>query len=165
MTEKIYANIKDILLDKCSSLYYNKNKEKTIKYQHMCCITNTRGDIISYGYNAYNSKSDVTEHAEANALRKFSHKFNIEKTNKKSKINLIIVRLNGYNSKPCSRCINNMLNMSDKITIKYIFYTHEDEKHNNGLRCNKFRDLVDDSNKHICSFDRNKQRNINNNKS
>ena len=158
MSDQIYVKIKDLLLNKCKTLY---SSNKTIKYQHMCCITNIKGDILSYGYNVYSSKSRITEHAESNAMRKFSHKFTMDKTNKKIKINFIIVRLNEYNSKPCIRCINNMINMSHKISIKYIFYTHEDEKLNNGLKCDKLRDLINDTNKHICSFDRNKQRNIN----
>ncbi len=157
MSKNAYSNIKTILFEKCNSLYFNKNKEQSIKYQHMCCITNISGNIITYGYNVYNSKNNITEHAEANALRKLSYKFSIDKTNKKIKINLFIIRLNGYNSKPCIRCINNMINMSDKISIKYIFYTHQDEENNNGLRCNKLKDLINDSDKHICSFDRNKK--------
>lgn len=122
-----------------------------LKFNHMCVITTKKGVPLSYGHNDYDYKTETTEHAEEMAIRKLIEKINSSNNNKKNVCNLIVVRTNGHNSKPCSKCIELIKKYSHIITIKNIYYTHEDECC--GMRKIKFKDLIEEP-KHISSYQR-----------
>ncbi len=121
------------------------------KSNHMCAILKG-GTPISYGANVYNIDDKTTEHAEAQALRKFYERIGKRLNAKKKTIDIFVVRTNGGNSKPCVRCINAMKYYSQFFSIRHVYYTHPDEP--NGIRCVKFSQLSSEE-PHICAFDRN----------
>ena len=123
----------------------------TINSNHMCAILDTCGNPLIYGTNVFNTKTPTTEHAEAQALRKMLEKYSYEK--RKFKVDILVIRTNGNNSKPCARCINEMERLRGRLQIRNVYYTHEDEKY--GIRCVKFCKLVDEPDKHYSSYDRN----------
>lgn len=153
MATQHIIKLKDILIQKRKEQIMNcLDTVSTNNHHHMCCILNKSGDILVYGYNIYNIKTPTTEHAEAQAFRKLSQKIGYDKSAKKIKVDVLVVRVNGSNSKPCARCIDKMNEMSSLFSIKNIYYTHKDSE--NGLKCEKFIDLLNDPDKHISSYDR-----------
>jgi len=121
---------------------------------HMCAILDQSGAPISYGTNVFNIKTPTTEHAEAQALRKLMER--LGRTTKKLKIDILVVRTNGHNSKPCDRCIRRMEELQARFTIRHIYFTHEDES--DGIRCVKFCKLAQEPERHYSSYDRNLRR-------
>jgi len=145
--------LKDTLIQKRKKQIINCTEHvSSNNHHHMCCILNKAGEILSYGYNIYNIKTPTTEHAEAQAFRKLAHKLGAPTSTKKIKVDVLVVRVNGSNSKPCARCIEKMQEMSSIFSIKNIYYTMKDVQ--DGLKCEKFSDLLNDPNKHISSYDR-----------
>ena len=153
MANKHIIKLKDYLIQKRKEQIMNCSEfVSTNNHHHMCCILNKAGEVLSYGYNIYNIKTPTTEHAEAQAFRKLAHKLGAPTTTKKIKVDVLVVRVNGSNSKPCARCIEKMQEMSSIFSIKNIYYTLKDAE--DGLKCEKFSDLLNDPNKHISSYDR-----------
>jgi cytidine deaminase len=123
-----------------------------LKFNHMCVIITKKGTPLSYGYNDYNFATQTSEHAEEMAIRKLLEKknmLNIELS--KKKLYLLVVRTNGYNSKPCSRCVALINKYAGLINLKDIFYSHEEE--DDGIRKERFRDLLHGE-QHMCSYSR-----------
>jgi hypothetical protein len=109
--------------------------------------------VLSYGINSYDNTRGVgTMHAEANAI------LNLQKIyrNKKhlSKINILVIRISPTgklgNSKPCIKCIIDMINIPQKkgYIIKNILYSNE-----NGLIESTTLDrIIGEKNFHISRF-------------
>ena len=153
MANKHIIKLKNHLIQKRKEQIMNCNKcVSSNNHHHMCCIINKAGEVLSYGYNIYNIKTPTTEHAEAQAFRKLAHKLGSPTSTKKIKVDVLVVRVNGSNSKPCARCIEKMQEMSSIFSIKNIYYTLKETE--DGLKCEKFSDLLNDPNKHISSYDR-----------
>ena len=143
------------LIKKREACYNASGFTSLNKSNHTCAILKD-GMPISYGVNVYNINGMSTEHAEEQALRKLIEKNGKKKSLKKPTIDFLIIRTNGGNSKPCNRCINNMIKYTDRFNIRYIYYSDPDEI--DGFRCVKFSKLITEE-RHICSYDRNFRRN------
>jgi cytidine deaminase len=150
----IIYKVRDELIKKRREQIQASNYQTTMNSNHMCAILDQSGIPISYGTNVFNIKTPTTEHAEAQALRKLLER--LGRTTKKLKIDILVVRTNGHNSKPCDRCIKRMEELKSRFVIKNIYYTHEDES--DGIRCVKFCNLINDPNRHYSSYDRNVRR-------
>ena len=123
---------------------------KDLKFNHMCMIITKKGVPLSYGYNVYDMKNQISEHAEEMALRiLLENKDRIYV--KRKPLYLIVVRTNGYNSKPCSKCLELIEKYSHLINIKHICYSHEEEI--DGIKKDRVKDLILGE-KHISSYDR-----------
>lgn len=146
----------DKLIKKREACYNASGFTSITSSNHACTILKDGVPIIQ-GMNVYNLNGVSTEHAEAQALRKYAEKIGKRTTVKKQTIDLLIVRTNGGNSKPCDRCINDMLSYSSYFNIRNIYYTHHDEP--SGIRCVKFSKLITEE-RHYCSYDRNLRRNM-----
>ena len=146
--------MRDELIKKRREQIQSSNYKSAINSNHMCAILDQSGFPISYGTNVYNTKTPTTEHAEAQALRKLLER--LGRTTKKIKINILVVRTNGNNSKPCVKCIQRMEELRARFIIKNIYYTHQDE--DDGIRCVKFCNLINDAERHYSSYDRNVRR-------
>ena len=146
--------IRDELIRKRSEQIQASNYKTTFNANHMCAILDHSGVPISFGTNVHNIKAQTTEHAEAQAFRKLLER--LGRTNKKLKIDILVVRTNGHNSKPCDRCIKRMEELKSRFVIKNIYFTHEDEP--DGIRCVKFCKLIKDPERHYSSYDRNVRR-------
>ena len=112
---------------------------KDTKFKHMCVIVTKKGEPLSYGYNVYDTKNEITEHAEEMALRILIE--NKERVyNKRKPLYLIVARTNGCNSKPCARCLELIEKNLHIINIRQIYYTHEDEE--DGIKMDKLKTLI-----------------------
>ena len=149
-------NIRDNLVKKRTEQIQSSGYYSTIKCYHMCALLDCDGNPIIYGTNIYNVKTPTTEHAEAQALRRLLEKYCKDNAKKKFKIDLLVIRTNGHNSKPCDSCIRMMQDVSGRINIRNVYYSHENE--DNGLRSVKFNKLVNEPDRHISSYDRNFRR-------
>ena len=149
-------NIRDILVEKRTQQIQSSGYYSTMKCYHMCALLDLDGNPIIYGTNIYNVKTPTTEHAEAQALRRLLEKYCKDNAKKKFKVDLLVIRTNGHNSKPCDRCIRMMQDVSGRVNIRNVYYSHENEE--NGLRSVKFNKLVNEPDRHISSYDRNVRR-------
>ena len=141
----------DLMIDKRTA---QTSANSTIdKYRHMCVIFNSNGAVLSTGYNIFKTNTYNTEHAEAMALRKLASKFS--KSKRRITINILVVRTNGGNSKPCCNCLDKMLYYSSKFTIKWIYYSHDQVV--DGIIRQRFNVMLNDPNKHMSSYYRHKK--------
>jgi len=123
---------------------------KDLKFNHMCVIVTKRGEPLSYGYNIYDVKNQITEHAEEMALRILLE--NKERLYSKRKpLYLIVTRTNGCNSKPCSKCLEMIEKHLHTIDIRQVCYSHEEEL--DGIKTDKIKNLIGGE-KHISSYTR-----------
>jgi cytidine deaminase len=150
-----YARLVQTLIDKRKAHYNASGYTSLTNSNHMCAILKD-GQPISYGTNVYAVNDINTEHAEAQALRKLYERIGKCINAKRIQIDILIIRTNGGNSKPCARCINTMMKYTRIFSIQYIYYTLPDEP--DGIRRVKFSKLINED-RHECSFDRNLRRN------
>jgi cytidine deaminase len=116
-------------------------------YQHVAMIfeKNNIFNPLSYGTNYYTCSNENTIHAEHDALLRLKE----NKKNKK-KINIIVIRYTSTyklsNSKPCAFCLENMYNIAGikGYNIDKVYYSN-----NNNIEVVKFKDLYNETDKHI----------------
>jgi cytidine deaminase len=94
------------------------------KSNHMCAILDINGNPLIFGSNFYNTKINITTHAEVDAFDKLVNKMG--RTRRKITIDLVIIRTNGGNSKPCEDCQKKIHMMSIRFCIRNIYYTNND---------------------------------------
>ena len=126
---------------------------------HSCVIFDTNGTPLAYGYNDFNVRSPTTEHAEAMAMRKLCATMKVKGIRSGIVVNLLVVRTNGGNSKPCENCIRRMQSYSQFFTIRKIYYSNTDHDTDTDIYIEKksFNSLCNDPNKHESSFYRNQR--------
>ena len=119
-------------------------------YEHICVIMNLNGAPLAYGYNSYSQNNINTEHAEAMAFRKLNIIRRIKGIRTKIPGNILVVRTNGGNSKPCINCIKIMESFSHNYTIRKVYFTNKDEM--DGIQKENFTTLANEPVKHVSSF-------------
>ncbi len=125
---------------------------------HTCVIFDTNGTPLVRGYNDFNIRTPTTEHAEAMAMRKLLSYIRAKNLRSHLIVNLLVVRTNGGNSKPCENCIHRMYNYSQYFTIKKIYYSNtEPESNKLFIEKTNLNNLFNDPNKHESSFYRNQR--------
>ena len=149
-----FHRIADTMISKRKAHYEASGYTSLTNSNHMCTILKDGVPII-FGSNVYSINYMSTEHAEAQALRKLYEKIGKEINAKKVTIDIMIIRTNGGNSKPCVRCINTMQKYTKYFSIRYVYYTFPGEP--DGIRCVKFSQLINEE-QHVCSYDRNLRR-------
>lgn len=129
---------------------------------HSCVIFDTNGTPLAYGYNEFNIRFPTTEHAEAMAMRKLCATMKVKGIRSGIVVNLLVVRTNGGNSKPCENCIKRMQSYSQFFTIRKIYYSNTDHDTDIDIYIEKksFNSLCNDPHKHESSFYRNQRRGI-----
>jgi tRNA(Arg) A34 adenosine deaminase TadA len=151
-------NLRDTLSDKRSA-YVSEDTPKCYRvfqnFEHICVIMTTSGAPLAYGYNTYKTDDYTTEHAEAMAFRKLNCVRKKLGIRGRLNVNILVVRTNGGNSKPCSKCIECMQSYSDKYNVRKVYYSNNKEAC--GIQKENFSSLVNDPNKHISSFYRFRQ--------
>jgi tRNA(Arg) A34 adenosine deaminase TadA len=146
-------NLRDMLSDKRSAFVSDttpKSYRAFQNFEHICVIMTTNGAPLAYGYNTYKTDDYTTEHAEAMAFRKLNCVRKKLGIRGRLNVNLLVVRTNGGNSKPCSKCIECMQSCADKYNVRKVYYSNNKEP--NGIQKETFSSLVNDPNKHISSF-------------
>jgi cytidine deaminase len=126
---------------------------------HSCVIFDRNGTPLSFGYNDFNVKSPTTEHAEAMALRKLFASMRVKGLRSRIVVNILVVRINGGNSKPCENCIRRMYNYSQYFTIRKIYYSNGNNGNDININIVKtsFNNLLNDPNKFESSYYRNRR--------
>ena len=119
-------------------------------FEHFCVIMNLNGAPLAYGYNTYSNGDMTTEHAEAMAFRKLNCVRKQKGIRGRLSVNILVVRTNGGNSKPCSNCIKRMMEYSNLYTIRKVYYTNKNEP--DGFQKESFSSLMNDENKHISAY-------------
>lgn len=125
-----------------------KNRKTGKQYQaHICAILDKKsGAIIGIGSNRHYSQSKTmygTIHAETDALTRHSRKLG------RNKVNLLVVRVTGGNSKPCSDCVNNF---TTRFTnVNRVYYTNI-QNGQFGLSYDNVSQLKSDPEMHTTSF-------------
>jgi cytidine deaminase len=146
-----FVRLANTMMSKRKAHYCGSGFTSLTNSNHMCAILKD-GAPISYGTNVYNIDDISTEHAEAQALRKLYERVGKTLNAKKMSIDILVVRTNGGNSKPCIRCMATMKHYSQFFSIRYVYYTYPGEP--NGIRTVKFSHLAAEE-PHVCAFDRN----------
>ena len=151
----------DIIVQRLYMELIDKREKQTAlntkcdKYKHMCVIIDhNSGETLISGYNTFKTNSCETVHAEAMALQRLYSKYGTPK--RRLTVDILVVRTNGCNSKPCVNCLKMMQRYSNIINIKNIYYSHEAEP--TGIRKDKFTALLNSDDKHISSYHRHKMR-------
>lgn len=144
----------DILIKKRDEQTKTSGFRTVINSNHICAILKD-GRPISYGSNNYILNKPLNKHAESQAFDNLINrigKANKQNKNKKMKIDVFIIRTNKSNSRPCKRCMNEMINYNDTgvFNIRNIYYTSKE--YENGIRNVKFSKLVQEES-YYCSYD------------
>jgi tRNA(Arg) A34 adenosine deaminase TadA len=148
-----YNTISPIVMRHYHDLIHKRESQTSInckhdKYKHMCVILDKGGEALISGYNIFKTNSQQTEHAEAMAIRKFFLKFGRPK--RRITVDILVVRTNGGNSKPCTMCLEQMRVFSYIVNVKNIYYSHEDEP--TGIRKEKFTTMINSDDQHMSSY-------------
>jgi len=98
-------------------------------FRHMAAVVSQSGEIISIGYNNVRPNRFSTIHAERDALDKavgtFYRKYGRSSLQKATPtVDLVVMRDNGYNSRPCYNCITEVLNGNPYFNINSIWYSN-----------------------------------------
>jgi hypothetical protein len=99
-------------------------------FRHMAAVVSKSGEIISIGYNNVRPNRFSTIHAERDALDKavgtFYRKYGKSSMQKQTPtVDLVVMRDNGNNSRPCYNCITDVINGNQYFNINRIFYSHD----------------------------------------
>ena len=92
------------------------------KSNHMCAVLDKNGNPLIFGSNHYNSNSEISIHAEIDALNKLINR--LGRLRKKIIIDLVIIRTNGGNSFPCEKCMNRINQLNNKFCFRNIYFTN-----------------------------------------
>ena len=145
--------LRDILSDKRAA-FVSEDTPKCYRvfqnFEHICVIMTTNGAPLAYGYNTYKTDAITTEHAEAMAFRKLNCVRKKLGVRRRLDVNILVVRTNGGNSKPCIKCIECMQSYADKYNVRKVYYTNNTEV--DGIQKENFSSLINDPNKHVSSF-------------
>lgn len=126
----------------------HKNRKTSKQYQaHICAILDKKsGAIIGIGSNRHYSQNKTmygTIHAETDALTRHHHKLG------RKKVNLLVVRITGGNSKPCSDCVNNFVTRFPNVNR--VYYTNI-KNGQYGLSYDNVSQLKSDPEMHTTAF-------------
>ena len=148
-----FVRIVDTMKAKRTAHYEASNFKSQTNSDHMCVILQNNVPVY-FASNVYVLNNPSTDHAEQNALVGF-HSTRLRRheiSGKRQKIDILVVRANGGNSRPCERCIKMMDRYTQFYIINNIYYTHPDEP--DGIRTVKFSRLLSEGS-YSCSYDRN----------
>jgi cytidine deaminase len=125
--DKIYADLMRRRNDFVSGMSRRDNIDM---FRHIAAVIGKSGEIISIGYNNVRPNRFSTIHAERDALDKaigtFYRKYGRSSLQKETpKVDLVVMRDNGNNSRPCYNCITEVLNGNQYFNINRIFYSHD----------------------------------------
>lgn len=120
--------------------------------QHFCIVQTTKGRIIGYGDNHTPVKEFLpTIHAEGKALANAAAKIHAERGSgytRRLKVDVIVGRTNGGNSRPCSECSRNLFT-NPHFTVRQVIYTDPDGDRDNGYTTTRTTTLYETRFQHI----------------
>ena len=90
-------------------------------HRHIAAILTTKNGILGVGPNIMFAKT--APHAEASAMANAERQLYINgKTGHRKRVNLLVVRDDMKNSRPCAHCISDILN-STVFNVHKVYYT------------------------------------------
>lgn len=114
----------------------------------MAAVVSSSGNILGIGYN--HLRGWKSTHAEmdafGNAVRHISTIDGITKS--RPSADVVVIRTNGGNSRPCNNCINDMAN-NQFINIQKVYYSFTDETGISGLAVETMGSLLANSDVHV----------------
>lgn len=124
--DKIYQDLMRRRNDFVSGMSRRDNIDM---FRHMSAVVSQSGEIISIGYNNVRPNRFSTIHAERDALDKavgvFYRKYGRSSLQKATPtVDLVVMRDNGNNSRPCYNCITDVINGNKYFNINRIFYSN-----------------------------------------
>lgn len=95
--------------------------KKVDPYRHFSAVVSTSGrKIYAEGYNHKRGIYSPSIHAEAHCMQKLLNR------NIKGRVNIVVIRTDFNNSKPCSNCIGLMNKCKENgLNIHNIYYSNE----------------------------------------
>lgn len=145
-----------------------KRSEYTIKsnnnlepYKHAALVVSRKGggSIIGYGVNTYN-KQYGSRHAEDMAFesaRKYVSKNkgqNLSNRRHRMKVDIIVLRASGGNSRPCHHCITEQIINNNHFNVRKVIYSDNDN--DNGYVTTNKNSLYEHRNEYFTRFNRNR---------
>lgn len=156
MTRQSYNPSKLDTLKVKRSAYTVKQNNSIEPYKHAALVISRKGDGAIIGYGTNNYKRYGSEHAEECAFKRATRYLKINKSrnlnNYKSrmKVDLIVIRTTGNNSKPCYNCITDHIVNNKYFNIKKIMYSDNDV--NGGYIYTNKNKLFDTREEHYSGF-------------
>jgi hypothetical protein len=129
-----------------------RNNPETFK--HICAVISSRGNVLGIGNNhCINGLRGATKHAEHHALENATdyviRKYGRDRLLKGSlKVDLIVVRDTGSNSRPCNNCITKHIANNPYFNVRHVYYSHE----NSGLIQTNTNKLFEGRHEHYSRF-------------
>lgn len=121
--------------------------------KHFCIIQTTKGRILACGDNHMPGKSFLPSiHAEGKALTNAAAKIAAERGRgygRKIKVDIIVARTTGGNSRPCSECARDIYT-NNAFTVRSVIYSNPDDT--SGYSTIRSSSLFDTRHQHITKF-------------
>lgn len=139
-----------------SILAASKKTRRNIDPQkHFCIVQTTKGRILACGDNYSTVKSFLPSvHAEGKALSNAIIKVRAERGSRysrKLKVDIIVARTTGGNSRPCSECAGNIYN-NPHFTVRRVIYSDPSSDTGDGYSNIRPGSLYENRYQHISKF-------------
>lgn len=119
----------------------------------MSAVMTTSGNILGIGYNHYPNSGWHSVHAEihsaTNAINNIIRKEGRDRLTKSPlAVNIIVVRTNGGNSRPCHNCIHQLAD-NPYINVQKVFYSMPNDNGLMALAVETMGTLIANSDAHV----------------
>ena len=99
-------------------------------FMHVAAVVTKSGYVLATGYNYCPASIPITMHAERDALDKavnaVHRKYGRGKFKKAMNVDLVVVRHNGLNSRPCYNCITEAITYNNYFNIDSVIYSNNE---------------------------------------
>lgn len=122
-------------------------------YRHMSAVISPSGSILGIGYNHYPNSGYHSVHAEihsvtntiSNIIRKEGRARLVKSP---LPVNIVVVRANGSNSRPCHNCIHQLAE-NQYINVQKVYYSVLNDSGISGLAVESMGALLSNSDAHV----------------
>jgi hypothetical protein len=123
-------------------------------FRHICAVISPTGAVIGIGNNHCVGGSGIaTKHAEHHAMdgairHVIKHKGRGHLLKAPLKVDVVVLRDTGSNSRPCYHCITDHIAGNPYFNVRHVYYSHETE----GLIRESANGLLDNRDQHVSRF-------------
>ncbi len=122
-------------------------------HRHMSAVISPSGSILGMGYNHYPNNGWTSVHAEihsvTNTINNIIRKEGRDRLTKSPmSVNIIVVRTNGSNSRPCHNCIHKLAD-NPFINVQKVYYSMINDFGIPGLAVETMGALLSNSDVHV----------------
>lgn len=122
-------------------------------YRHMSAVISPSGSILGIGYNHYPNSGYHSVHAEIHSVTNTIN--NIIRKEGRARlvksplpVNIVVVRANGSNSRPCHNCIHQLAE-NQYINVQKVYYSVLNDSGISGLAVESMGALLSNSDAHV----------------